>query len=67
MEQSELRNERTKVMPSLQEQKKYWDQRWEKENTPCLWQIKQGEAIAPLIESIPGNNLNILDLGCGTG
>jgi len=67
MKDIELQNEPTKVMPTLNEQKKYWDQRWEKEKTPNQWQIKQVEAIIPLIKKIPNRDLNILDLGCGTG
>ncbi len=53
--------------PSLAEQHRYWDARWDRTRTPNEWQIRQGDAILGFVERLALERPKILDIGCGTG
>lgn len=53
--------------PSLQEQKQYWDARWDRTKMPNDWALRRAEEILDLLHAVPCKDGNILDLGCGTG
>jgi 2-polyprenyl-3-methyl-5-hydroxy-6-metoxy-1,4-benzoquinol methylase len=53
--------------PSLTEQEKYWNQRWERSKTPNAWQLKRGETIIEFLRARRIVRPKILDLGCATG
>jgi len=54
-------------LPSLDEQRQYWDERWERQRLPNDYQRRRGEAVLTILESLRLTNPRILDLGCGTG
>jgi 2-polyprenyl-3-methyl-5-hydroxy-6-metoxy-1,4-benzoquinol methylase len=54
-------------LPSLAEQKQYWDERWDRNRIPNLWQLRRAEKILEMIRSLALDRPKILDLGCGTG
>jgi SAM-dependent methyltransferase len=54
-------------MPSLTEQQRYWDMRWDRAHSPNAWQLKRGEKILTLLRTLSLKHPKILDLGCGTG
>jgi 2-polyprenyl-3-methyl-5-hydroxy-6-metoxy-1,4-benzoquinol methylase len=54
-------------LPSLAEQKQYWDERWNRNRVPNRWQLRRAEKILTLIHSLIPNHPKILDIGCGTG
>jgi 2-polyprenyl-3-methyl-5-hydroxy-6-metoxy-1,4-benzoquinol methylase len=62
-------NESTSVpyAPSIEEQKAYWDARWEKNWAPNDWQRKRGETILSILRTLDLHRPRILDLGCATG
>jgi 2-polyprenyl-3-methyl-5-hydroxy-6-metoxy-1,4-benzoquinol methylase len=53
--------------PSLAEQHRYWDTRWDRTRTPNEWQLRQGDAILGFVERLTLERPRILDIGCGTG
>ncbi len=53
--------------PSIGAQRKYWDDRWERQATPNAWQSRQGNAILALLRTLSLQDPRILDLGCATG
>lgn len=53
--------------PSIAEQQRYWDERWESQQSPNRYQSQRGEAILTLLRSVPLKQPKILDLGCATG
>jgi len=53
--------------PSLAEQHRYWDARWDRTRAPNEWSLRQGEAILKFVESLALERPKILDVGCGTG
>jgi 2-polyprenyl-3-methyl-5-hydroxy-6-metoxy-1,4-benzoquinol methylase len=60
-------NESIAYVPSIEEQRGYWDDRWEKNSSPNEWQRRRGEMVCRLIESLSLSRPDILDLGCATG
>lgn len=54
-------------LPSVDEQKQYWDDRWDKTRTPNDWAIRRGQTIFSFLSSLGLNQPKILDIGCGTG
>ena len=57
----------TSSIPSMSEQKDYWDDRWENSQTPNSWQLRQGEKILKILNEYSVRDVPILDVGCGTG
>jgi 2-polyprenyl-3-methyl-5-hydroxy-6-metoxy-1,4-benzoquinol methylase len=53
--------------PSLADQHRYWDARWDRTRSPNDWSLRRGEAILELIRPLPLERPTILDVGCGTG
>lgn len=60
-------NTKSTYVPTIEEQKEYWDTRWGKNANPNDWQLRRGETIIELIRSLPLNRPKILDFGCATG
>ena len=54
-------------LPSLAEQRKYWDERWGRQQQPNGFQTRRGEAVLRLVQTLRLDNPRILDFGCGTG
>lgn len=54
-------------LPSLAEQKQYWDERWDRNRVPNRWQLRRAETILMIIRSLALDRPKILDIGCGTG
>ena len=54
-------------LPSLADQRRYWDQRWERQRLPNYYQRRRGETVLAILESLRLTNPEILDFGCGTG
>jgi SAM-dependent methyltransferase len=53
--------------PSLEEQRAYWDDRWNRHPVANDFQTRRGNAILEILRSLPLENPEILDYGCGTG
>lgn len=53
--------------PTLAEQQRYWDHRWQGTEAPNAWSRRRGDAILAWLRSLPLDRPKILDLGCGTG
>lgn len=53
--------------PSLAEQQRYWNTRWENTRAPNEWSLRRGAVILELLQSLRLARPKILDLGCGTG
>jgi SAM-dependent methyltransferase len=60
---------RTQVPPSPEEQKRYWDERWNrvKDEYPDAWARRRGAAVLGTLYSLSLQRPRILDMGCGTG
>lgn len=54
-------------VPSLPEQQRYWDQRWNRTPEPNAWQLRRADTIMELLKSAPLNQPRILDIGCASG
>src|SRR2546427_12872683 len=54
-------------LPSLADQRRYWDERWDRQRLPNAYQRRRGDTVLALLESLGLRNLEILDFGCGTG
>src|SRR5256712_3465285 len=54
-------------LPSLEEQRRYWDERWQRERLPNDYQKRRGATVLALLKSLHLADPEILDLGCGTG
>jgi len=54
-------------LPSLAEQRHYWDERWDQQRVPNYYQRRRGEALLAILKSLHLENPDILDYGCGTG
>lgn len=54
-------------VPTIGDQKHYWDDRWIKSPTPNDYQIRRGQEIISFLHSIDLEKPKILDIGCGTG
>ena len=57
------------TFPTLAEQKRYWDSKWERERAtfPNEWALRRGEIVLGLVRSLGLHRPKIVDLGCGTG
>jgi ubiquinone/menaquinone biosynthesis C-methylase UbiE len=67
MNPKETSIESTTDFPSVADQRRYWDQRWDKTKMPNAWSIRRGETILRFLRSLPLSHPKILDIGCGTG
>jgi SAM-dependent methyltransferase len=54
-------------LPSLAEQRHYWDERWERQRLPNDYQKRRGATVLALLKSLRLADPEILDFGCGTG
>jgi 2-polyprenyl-3-methyl-5-hydroxy-6-metoxy-1,4-benzoquinol methylase len=54
-------------LPSLAEQRRYWDERWERQRLPNAYQRRRGDALLAMLQTLALPDPEILDLGCGTG
>ncbi|HUL49078.1 MAG TPA: class I SAM-dependent methyltransferase [Gemmatimonadales bacterium] len=54
-------------VPSLADQRSYWDERWARQRLPNDYQQRRGAAVLALVKSLRLDNPRILDFGCGTG
>lgn len=54
-------------LPSLADQQRYWDERWNRQRLPNDYQRRRGDAVLALVRSLRLTNPTILDFGCGTG
>src|SRR2546430_7140585 len=57
----------TAGQPAFQEQRQYWDERWNRQNRPNNWQLRRGQTILQLARDLRLKDPKILDLGCATG
>ena len=53
--------------PSIGDQQKFWDHKWELTQAPNEWSKRRGEAVLAWLRALPLYNPQILDIGCGTG
>jgi 2-polyprenyl-3-methyl-5-hydroxy-6-metoxy-1,4-benzoquinol methylase len=54
-------------VPSLEDQRAYWDDRWSRSPKANNYQMRRGDAILRILRGLPLKNPEILDYGCGTG
>jgi len=54
-------------LPSLTEQRDYWDARWDRQRQPNYFQTRRGETVLAILQTLRLDNPTILDFGCGTG
>jgi SAM-dependent methyltransferase len=54
-------------LPALTEQRRYWDERWDKQRRPNAYQRRRADAVLAILKSLRLVNPEILDFGCGTG
>ncbi len=54
-------------LPSLAEQRRYWDERWDRQRLPNDYQRRRGDAVLAMLDSLRLRDPEILDFGCGTG
>jgi len=54
-------------LPALADQRRYWDERWDRQRLPNDYQRRRGDTILDLLGSLRLTNPEILDFGCGTG
>src|SRR5437867_3996132 len=54
-------------LPALADQRRYWDERWDRQRLPNDYQRRRGDTILDLLRSLRLTNPEILDCGCGTG
>ena len=57
----------TAGQPAFQEQRQYWDERWNRQRRPNDWQLRRGQTILQLARDLRLKDPKILDLGCATG
>jgi 2-polyprenyl-3-methyl-5-hydroxy-6-metoxy-1,4-benzoquinol methylase len=55
------------TLPSLADQERYWDERWDRQRLPNDYQRRRGHTVLALLKSLGLRNPAILDFGCGTG
>jgi len=53
--------------PTIDQQKDYWDNRWDKTRIPNDWMIRRGQTILSFLSGAKIEQPKILDIGCGTG
>jgi len=54
-------------LPSLDDQRRYWDERWERQRLPNDYQRRRGDVVLAIVRSLRLTDPEILDFGCGTG
>jgi 2-polyprenyl-3-methyl-5-hydroxy-6-metoxy-1,4-benzoquinol methylase len=54
-------------LPSLTDQRRYWDERWDQQRHPNAYQRRRGDTVLAILISLRLVNPEILDFGCGTG
>ncbi len=54
-------------LPSLPDQRRYWDERWDRQRLPNDYQRRRGDTVLAMLKSLRLTNPEILDFGCGTG
>lgn len=57
----------TPDIPSISEQQRYWDARWDRNRKPNGWQLRRGETILNFLRTLHLDTPVILDLGCASG
>lgn len=57
----------TSHYPTLAEQQRFWDKKWEETKTINGWSLRRGETILTFLCALSLDHPKILDLGCGTG
>jgi SAM-dependent methyltransferase len=62
-----LKDQTTESLPSLGEQRTYWDERWGRQRQPNAYQSRRGDAVLAMLRTLSLDNPTILDFGCGTG
>jgi len=67
MARLEQRTDYTTEIPPLNTQLKYWNDRWRDNSSPNSLQRRQGDVILEYINKRSLHEVNILDIGCGTG
>ena len=55
------------LLPSLADQREYWDDRWRRQRSPNAYQRRRGDTVLAMLESLRLADPEILDFGCGTG
>jgi len=60
-------NQSEPEQPTIDQQKDYWDNRWDKTRIPNDWMIRRGQTILSFLSGMKLEQPNILDIGCGTG
>ncbi|OLC77074.1 MAG: hypothetical protein AUH78_05115 [Gemmatimonadetes bacterium 13_1_40CM_4_69_8] len=54
-------------LPSLDDQRRFWDECWDRRRFPNDFQRRRGDAVLAMLKSLRLANPEILDFGCGTG
>lgn len=62
-----LKRAATPSLPSLAEQRGYWDERWDREREPGYFQTRRSETVLAILKTLRLHDPEILDFGCGTG
>src|SRR5262245_38274266 len=55
------------ALPTFDDQRQYWDERWDRTPLPGPWSVRRGETIIDWLRALQLSNPTILDYGCGTG
>ncbi len=62
-----LKGAATEPLPSLTEQRDYWDERWDRQREPNSFQTRRGDTVLAIVKKLGLDDPAILDFGCGTG
>lgn len=54
-------------VPTVPEQERYWDERWNRSPEPNTWQLRRADKIMELLGTVAISKPRILDVGCATG
>src|SRR2546422_10332911 len=54
-------------LPALDDQRRYWDERWDRQRLPNDYQRRRGDRVLAILRSLRLTHPEILDFGCGTG
>ena len=54
-------------LPALDDQRRYWDERWDRQRLPNDYQRRRGDVVLAILKSLRLTDPEILDFGCGTG
>jgi len=65
----ESRQNSSRALPTLEDQRNYWDERWTsgRDQYPNPWARRRADTILAMLRSLELTRPDILDLGCGTG